>query len=179
MTILNPADAAEAEKLIYAAVEYYGPVYIRLGREPMPIVFGDDYQPVIGKAVRLRDGKAATIIATGIMVERALLAADVLKEKGIEVRVVNMHTIKPIDAAEIIDAAKETGAIVTAEEHTMMGGLSSAVSEVVVRNNPIPMEFIAIQDRFGQSGSPAELLQEYGLNPEHIVAAVEKAIKRK
>jgi transketolase len=179
MTILNPADAAEAEKLIYAAVEYYGPVYIRLGREPMPVVFGDDYQPVIGKAVRLRDGKAATIIATGIMVERALLAADVLKEKGIEVRVVNVHTIKPIDAAEIIDAAKETGAIVTAEEHTLMGGLSSAVSEVVVRNNPIPMEFIAIQDRFGQSGSPAELLQEYGLNPEHIVAAVEKAIKRK
>jgi transketolase len=134
---------------------------------------------VIGKAVRLHEGKAATIIATGIMVERALLAAGALKEKGIEVRVINMHTIKPIDEAEIIAAAKETGAIVTAEEHSMMGGLSSAVSEAVVRNIPVPMEFIAIQDRFGQSGSPAELLQEYGLNPEDIAAAVEKVINRK
>lgn len=179
MTVLNPADATETEKLIYAAVEHKGPVYIRLGREPMPTVFGADYQPEIGKAVRLRDGKAATIIATGIMVERALLAADILNQRGTTVRVINIHTIKPIDAAEIIKAAWETGAIVTTEEHSVIGGLASAVSEVVVQNHPVPMEFIGVKDRFGQSGSPAKLLEVYGLNPEHIVEAVEKAIGRK
>lgn len=179
MTVLNPADAAEAEKLIYAAAEYVGPVYIRLGREPMPTVFDDSYQPEIGKAVRLREGDAATIIATGIMLERALLAADALKEKGIAVRVVNIHTIKPIDRAEIGAAARETGAIVTAEEHSVIGGLASAVAEVAVQNHPVPMEFIGIQDRFGQSGSPAQLLTEYGMNPDHIVAAVERVIKRR
>lgn len=179
MTVLNPADATETEKLIFAAAEYQGPVYIRLGREPMPTVFGEDYRPEIGKAVRLKEGKAATIIATGIMVERALLAADILSQKGTTVRVVNMHTIKPIDSAEIIKAAWETGAIVTAEEHSVIGGLASAVSEVVVQNHPVPMEFIAVKDLFGQSGTPAQLLEEYGLNPEHIVAAVEKVIDRK
>ena len=179
MTVLNPADAAETEKLIFAAAEHQGPVYIRLGREPMPTVFDENYQPVIGKAVRLREGKAATIIATGIMVERALLAADILNQKGTSVRVINIHTIKPIDSAEIIKAAWETGAIVTAEEHSVIGGLASAVAEVVVQNRPVPMEFIGIKDRFGQSGSPAQLLEEYGLNPEHIVAAVEKVIARK
>lgn len=179
MTVLNPADATETEKLIFAAAEYQGPVYIRLGREPMPTVFGEDYQPVIGKAVRLREGKAATIIATGIMVERALIAADMLGQNGTTVRVVNIHTVKPLDAAEVIKAAWETGAIITAEEHSVIGGLACAVSEVVVRNHPVPMEFIGIQDRFGQSGTPAQLMEEYGLNPEHIVAAVEKAIGRK
>jgi transketolase len=179
MTVLNPADAAEAEKLIYAAAAHVGPVYIRLGREPMPIVFDAGYQPEIGKAVRLREGDAATIIATGIMVERALLAADALQEKGIAVRVVNIHTIKPIDGDEIGQAARETGAIVTAEEHSVIGGLASAVAEVVVRNHPVPMEFIGIQDRFGQSGSPAQLLTEYGMDPSHIVAAVERVIKRR
>lgn len=179
MTILNPADAMETEKLIFAAAEYRGPVYIRLGREPMPVVFGDDYKPEIGKAVRLRDGKAATIIATGIMVERALLAADILNQKGTTVRVINIHTVKPIDAAEIIKSSWETGAIVTAEEHTIMGGLASAVAEIVVQNHPVPMEFIGIKDRFGQSGTPAQLMEEYGLNPEHIVTAVEMAIGRK
>jgi transketolase len=179
MTVLNPADATEAEKLIFAAAKHVGPVYIRLGREPMPSVFDDSYQPEIGKAVRLREGDAATIIATGIMVERALLAADALKEKGIAVRVVNIHTIKPIDRAEIVAAARETGAIVTAEEHSVIGGLASAVAEVVVQNHPVPMEFIGIQDRFGQSGSPAQLLTEYGMDPAHIVAAVERVTKRR
>lgn len=179
MTVLNPADAIEAEKLVYAAANYQGPVYIRLGREPIPIIFNADYQPEIGKAVCLRDGKAATIMATGIMVERALLAADILSQKGIMVRVINIHTIKPIDVAEIIKAAGETGAIVTAEEHSVIGGLASAVAEVVVQKHPVPMEFIGVQDRFGQSGTPAELLVEYGLTPEQIVIAVEKVISRK
>jgi transketolase len=179
MTVLNPADATEAEKLILAAAEYEGPVYIRLGREPMPQVFDDTYQPVIGKAVRLKEGDAATIIATGIMLERALLAADALKAKGLAVRVVNIHTIKPLDDAEVIRAAQETGAIVTAEEHSVIGGLGSAVATVITQNVPVPMELIGIQDRFGQSGSPAQLLTEYGMNPEDIVAAVEKVIARK
>ncbi len=179
MTVLNPADSVETEKLIFAAAEHYGPVYIRLGREPMPVIFNADYKPEIGKAVRLKDGKAATIIATGIMVEKALQAAEILSQKGTVVRVINIHTIKPIDTAEIIKAAWETGAIVTAEEHSVIGGLSSAVAEVVVQNHPVPMEFVGMKDRFGQSGSPAELLSEYGLTAESIVEAVEKVIAQK
>lgn len=179
MTVLNPADAIETEKLILAAVAHNGPVYIRLGREPVPNLFDADYQPEIGKAVRLREGKAATIIATGIMVEKALAAAETLNQKGITVRVLNIHTIKPIDAAEIIKAAWETGAIVTAEEHSVIGGLSSAVAEVVVQNHPVPMEFVGVKDRFGQSGKPAELLEEYGLTAAKIVETVEKVIARK
>jgi transketolase len=179
MTVLNPADAVEAEKLIFAAAEYKGPVYIRLGREPVPILFDENYKPEIGKAVRLRDGKAATIIATGIMLEKALQAADILSQNGTVVRVINIHTLKPIDSAEIIKAAWETGAIVTAEEHSVIGGLASAVAEVVVQNHPVPMEFIGMKDRFGQSGSPAELLVEYGLTAENIVGAVKKVVGSK
>lgn len=179
MTVLNPADAIETEKLILAAAAYNGPVYIRLGREPVPNLFDDQYQPEIGKAVRLKEGKAATIIATGIMVEKALAAAETLNQKGTTVRVLNIHTIKPIDAAEIIKAAWETGAIVTAEEHSVIGGLSSAVAEVVVQNHPVPIEFVGVKDRFGQSGKPAELLEEYGLTAAKIVEAVEKVIARK
>ncbi|MGE5583396.1 MAG: transketolase family protein [Bacillota bacterium] len=179
MTVLNPADAVETEKLIFAAAEHKGPVYIRLGREPVPVIFEPDYQPVIGKAVRLREGKAATIVATGIMVDKALQAAAVLQEKGTSVRVLNIHTIKPLDSAEIIKAAWETGGLVTAEEHSIVGGLASAVAEVVVQNRPVPMEFVGMKDRFGQSGSPAELLAEYGLTSEDVVKAVEKVIGRK
>lgn len=179
MTVLNPADAVETEKLIFAAAQHDGRVYIRLGREPVPLVFDASYEPEIGKAVRLREGQAATIIATGIMVERALIAADLLKEKGIEVRVLNFHTIKPLDVAAVVAAARETGGIVTAEEHSVIGGLGSSVAATVVRQCPVPMELVGIQDRFGQSGSPAQLLSEYGLNPEHIVTAVERVIKRR
>ena len=179
MTVLNPADATETEKLIFLAAQLDGPVYIRLGREPVSVIFDAQYQPEIGKAVLLREGTDATIAASGVMVERALLAADLLKENGVAVRVLNIHTIKPIDTAAIIAAAQETGAIVTAEEHSIIGGLASAVSEVVVRHYPVPMEFIGVQDRFGQSGTPAELMAEYGLDPVHIVTAIEKAISRK
>ncbi|HEX7714622.1 MAG TPA: transketolase family protein [Bacillota bacterium] len=179
MTVLNPADGVETEKLVFAAADYPGPVYIRLGREPVSIIFSADYQPEIGKAYRIREGKAATIVATGIMAEQAIHAAEILSNRGSTVRVLDMHTIKPLDAAEIIKAAWETGAIVTAEEHTVIGGLASAVAEVVVQNHPVPMEFIGTRDLFGQSGTPAELLAAYGLGTDHIVAAVEKAIERK
>jgi transketolase len=179
MVVLSPADAVETEKLILKAAAYQGPVYIRLGREPISVIFDEQYQPEIGKAVRLREGDAATIIATGVMVEKALVAADLLQDEGLKVRVVNVHTIKPLDEAEIIAAAKETGAIVTAEEHSYMGGLSGAVAEVIVRNHPVPIEFVAVQDRFGQSGSPALLMKEYGLTTEDIVKSVKKVITRK
>lgn len=179
MIVLNPADAVETEKLVCQAAAIFGPVYLRLGREPVNVVFNADYEPKIGKAVRLREGDAATIFATGIMVERALAAADVLKEAGVSVRVVNIHTLKPVDVDEIISAAKDTRAIVTAEEHTLIGGLASAVSEVIALNCPVPMEFIGINDRFGQSGTPAALLAEYGLTPDHLVTALKKVIARK
>ena len=179
MTVLNPADAVETEKMVYQAAEYKGPVYIRLGREPVNVIFTPDYDLKIGKAVRLREGNDVAIFATGIMVERALMAADILNAAGVSVRVVNVHTLKPIDKDEIINAACETGAIVTAEEHSVIGGMASAVSEVVVQNRPVPMEFIGIQDRFGQSGSPADLLVAYGLDTESLVTAVKKVIARK
>lgn len=179
MVVLSPADSVETEKLVMAAAAYQGPVYIRLGREPLSVIFNEDYQPEIGKAVRLKEGNAATICATGVMVEKALAAADTLKAEGVDVRVLNIHTIKPLDEKEIIAAATETGAIVTAEEHSYMGGLSAAVAETVVRKCPVPMEFVAVQDRFGQSGAPSLLMEEYGLTAEQIVAAVKRAIGRK
>lgn len=179
MVVLSPADAVETEKLVMAAAAYQGPVYIRLGREPLNVLFDENYKPEIGKAVCMKDGDAATICATGVMVEKAIAAADMLKAEGIAVRVLNFHTIKPLDETAIIAAAHETGALVTAEEHSYMGGLSAAVAETVVQNAPVPMEFVAVQDRFGQSGAPALLMQEYGLTAENIVAAVKRAIGRK
>lgn len=179
MVVLSPADAVEAEKLIYEAAAYNGPVYIRLGREPVSVIFDENYKPEIGKAVQLRDGDTATIIATGVMVEKALEAADLLLQEGVKVRVLNIHTIKPLDEAAIVAAARETGAIVTAEEHSFMGGLSGAVAEVIVRQCPVPMEFVAVQDRFGQSGAPSLLMKEYGLTTDEIVAAVKRAVSRR
>ena len=179
MVVLSPADAVEAEKLVLAAAEYNGPVYIRLGREAVPVIFDENYQPKIGEAVRLAEGDAATICATGVMTPKALEAVEQLKAEGISVRLLNIHTIKPLDEKQILFAAQETGAIVTVEEHSFMGGLSGAVAEVVVRNNPVPMEFVAVNDRFGQSGIPSLLMNEYGLTTEAIISAVHNVIKRK
>jgi transketolase len=179
MVVLSPADAVETEKLILAAAEYDGPVYIRLGREAVPVIFDEDYLPKIGDAVRLAEGEAATICATGVMTSKALEAVEQLKADGINVRLLNIHTIKPLDEKQILDAAQETGAIVTVEEHSFIGGLSGAVAEVVVRSNPVPMEFVAVNDRFGQSGIPSLLMEEYGLTTEAIKSAVRKVITRK
>ncbi|NLY71834.1 MAG: transketolase family protein [Clostridiales bacterium] len=178
MVVLNPADAVSASKLIEKAYEIDGPVYVRLGRAAVPVIYDDKQDFELGKAVKLKDGKDFTIIATGIMVNEALIACEILKQEGIDVRVLDMHTIKPIDEEAIISAAKETKGIVTAEEHTIMGGLGSAVSEVVVRNHPVPMEFIGIKDVFGQSGKPAELLKEYNLTADDIVEAVKRLSSR-
>lgn len=177
MTVLVPADGVEAEKMIFAAAEFNGPMYVRLGRSAVPTLFGEDYNFKIGKGVVLKEGNDATIIACGMMVNEAILAADMLKEENINVRVINMSTIKPIDTELIIKAAKETKAIVTAEEHSIIGGLGSAVSEVVSENCPIIVKKVGINDCFGESGTPAELLEKYGLTAKHIVEKVKEAMQ--
>ncbi len=172
MTVINPADGKEAEEALKAAVQYYGPVYIRLGRATVPDLHGDNYQFNWGKGEVLREGKDVGIIATGIMVAKALAAAEKLSEQGIEARVVNIHTIKPIDEALLIETAKLTGKVVTAEEHSVIGGLGSAVSEVLSRQQPVKMAMVGVQDTFGCSGSPEDLLTKFHLQAEDIIAAV-------
>ncbi|MCC3869146.1 transketolase family protein [Terrisporobacter mayombei] len=176
MTVVVPADGVEAEKMIFAAAEFNGPMYVRLGRSAVPTIFEEDYNFEIGKGVVLRDGNDATIIACGIMVNEAIIAADMLKEENINVRVINMSTIKPIDTELIIKAAKETKAIITAEEHSIIGGLGSAVSEVVSENHPTIVKKVGVNDSFGESGTPNELLEKYGLNAKNIVEKVKEAL---
>lgn len=180
MVVISPSDAVETEAAIEAIVKYNGPCYVRLGRSAVTVINDNgDYKFEIGKGVTLREGKEATIIATGVMVEAALEAFNVLAEEGIKVRVVNMHTIKPIDEEAIISAARETGLIITAEEHSIIGGLGSAVAEVVTGNCPVPVLRVGIKDVFGESGKPAELLKAYGLTAEDIVKAVKHGISMK
>ncbi len=179
MVILNPADATEARLCVKAAIEHDGPVYLRFGRLAVPTVFGDDYKFEIGKGVELASGTDVTIIATGLMIPYAMEASKILGEQGISARVVNMPTIKPIDREIIVKAAKETGAIVTAEEHNIIGGLGSAVSEVLVEEYPVPMQRVGTNDVFGRSGTPAELFEIYGLDTKTIVEKAKAAIAKK
>lgn len=178
MTVLVPADAVEAEQMIFEAAKVYGPMYVRLGRSAVPTLFDEGYKFKIGKGVLLRDGNDATIIACGIMVNEAIVASEALKSEGINVRVINMSTIKPIDKELIISAAKETKAIITAEEHSIIGGLGSAVSEVVSEECPVIVKKVGMKDTFGESGTPNELLQKYGLTSQEIVIAVKEAIAK-
>ena len=178
MVIINPADDMEAQLAVKAAIDHDGPVYMRFGRLAVEDVNGEDYKFELGKGVCLKDGADVSIIATGLMVQEALKAADILKEEGIDARVINIPTIKPIDEEIITKAAKETGAIVTAEEHYIMGGLGSAVSEVVCANAPCPVKIIGT-DRYGKSGKPAELFEEYGLTAENIAAKAKEAMALK
>lgn len=179
MVILNPADDVEAEKAVFAAAEYEGPVYLRFGRLAVPRIFDEDYDFQIGKGVELTEGNDVAIIATGLMVNEALMAAEELKKEGINARVINMATIKPLDKDIVIKAAKETGAIVTAEEHNIIGGLGGAVSEVICENYPVPVVKLGVEDTFGRSGPAVELLHIYGLDAEHIVAKAKQAIAMK
>ncbi|MFC1690553.1 transketolase family protein [Nanoarchaeota archaeon] len=179
MTIISPADAIEAEKATMALADYEGPVYLRLGRMKTPILFDEDYKFEIGKGVQLKEGKDMTIIATGALVHRALEAAKILETENISARVINIHTIKPIDKEIIIKSAKETGAIVTAEDHNIIGGLGSAVAEVLAENHPAIIERIGVKDTFGESGSPDDLYEKYGLTEKHIAEAAKRIIKRK
>lgn len=179
MTVIVPCDAIETEKATIAAALLPGPVYLRFGREKSPIITTIDTPFEIGKALELRGGKDATIIGCGMLLHNALVAAEELAQDGMDVRVLDMHTIKPIDTEAIIAAAKETGAIVTVEEHQVHGGLGSAVAEVVGGHMPVPLEFIGVQDRFGESGTPDELIEAFGLGVKSIKEAVNKAIQRK
>ncbi len=178
-TIIVPADAIETAQAVEAAAAHYGPFYIRLCRLKLPLVYSEDYRFNLGKAVTMRQGRDAAIIAIGLMVKAALEAAQNLEGEGIDCRVLNMSTLKPIDEAATIKAAAETGAIVTAEEHLEHGGLGSMVAQVLARHQPVPMEFVAIKDTYAKSGKPAELLQRYGLTAKDIEQAVKSAIKRK
>lgn len=169
MTVINPADGVSAEEVIRAVAEYDGPVYVRLGRAKVPVIYDENLKFEIGKGIQVKEGKDVTIIATGIMVSQALEASEVLEKEGISVRVIDIHTIKPIDKDIIIKAAKETKGIVTAEEHNIIGGLGSAVTEVVSENYPVPVKRIGTNDTFGESGKPDELLVKFGLTAENIV----------
>ena len=172
MTVLNPCDAVSAGKLLEKAVEMDGPCYLRFGRSAVPVFYNDDADFEIGRGITLRDGKDITVIATGIMVNEAMMAADELAEDGIDVRVIDMHTIKPIDEEIIIRAAEDTGAIVTAEEHSVIGGLGSAVAEVTAAKCPVKMAFVGQKDVFGESGKPEELKKKYGMTKDDILRAV-------
>ncbi len=179
MVILNPADATESRLAVKAAIEYQGPVYLRFGRLAVPVIFDDNYQFEIGKGVMLEDGTDVTLIGTGLMVPATLEAKKILEEQGISARVINMATIKPIDRDIIVKAAKETGAIVTAEEHNVMGGLGSAVAEVLCETVPTPMLRVGTQDVFGRSGKPNPLLEAYGLDARTIVDKAKAVVAMK
>lgn len=179
MTILNPADDVEAYKAVFAAAKLDGPVYLRFGRLAVPRIFDDDYRIEVGKGVKLTDGSDVTIVATGLMVNEALMAAEQLKNTGIAARVVNMHTIKPIDREIIVECAKATGAIVTAEEHNVIGGLGASVAEVVSETYPVPVLRVGVEDTFGRSGPAVELLHLYGLDAAHIADMAKRAVAMK
>jgi transketolase len=179
LVVVEPADAVEMHRMVFAIAEYEGPVYMRVGRDDRPILFGDDHQITLGKAVQLRDGTDLAIIAGGIEVGMALEAAETLAGEGIQARVLNMHTIKPLDVEAILRAARETRAIVTAENHNIYGGLGSAVAEVLVENEPVPMRRIGLRDRFAESGPIPGLFEKYGMVARDIAQAARDVLKVK
>lgn len=179
MTIINPADAVEARQAVFAAAEIDGPVYMRFGRLAVPVIFDDSYKFEIGKGVELKSGTDVTVIATGLMVKEAMEAYDLLAAEGISARIINMATIKPIDRDIIEKAARETGAIVTAEEHSVIGGLGSAVAEVVTETCPVPVVKVGVEDKFGMSGPANELLDIFGLRAKDIAEKAKQAIAAK
>lgn len=179
MTVIVPADYHDTVKAVKAVAAMHGPCYIRFGRSPMPVVTQKEDPFVIGRGNMYRDGSDLTIFSMGAMLWQALIAAEELSAKGIKARVVNMHTVKPLDNEAVIAAARETGAIVTAEEHQYFGGLGSAVAEVLVENHPCPMKRVGVKDRFGESGTPDELFREYGLLAEDIIEAAYDVLERK
>lgn len=179
MKVICPVDSIEAKKATRAMIAEKGPFYLRLSRAPFPVVTKEADPFQVGKANKLRDGKDVTIVACGIMVAQALDAADELAKDGVQARVINMHTIKPLDRQTLVQCAKETGALVTAEEHQIAGGLGSAVAEVLVEECPVPVEMLGVKDVFGQSGTPDQLLKEYHLKTIDVIDAVKKVLSRK
>ncbi len=178
MTVINPSDGVSAKKLLEQAVEMYGPCYVRLGRAAVPVFYDESADITLGRANTIREGKDVTVIATGIMVNEAFIAAEKLAEEGIDVRVIDIHTIKPIDSDAIIKAAEETKAMVTAEEHSIVGGLGSAVAEVVVKSAPVRMAMVGQQDTYGESGKPDQLKEKYGMTSADIINAVKSVLQR-
>lgn len=179
MTVVVPCDAIEAQKATVESAKINGPVYLRFGRAPVPVITKEEDSFKIGRANVLKAGKDITIFACGQMVYESMLACDELEKEGISARLVNLHTPKPIDRDAIISAAYETGAIVTVEEHTVLGGLGSAIAEVVAQTRPVPMKMVGVQDRFGVSGDPSELFDYFGLTPKNIVIAAKETLKMK
>ena len=179
MVVMNPSDAVEARAAVEAAIDYEGPVYIRFGRLALPIINDESYKLEIGKAVKLKDGKDVTIVASGMMVAEALEAAEILANEGISASVINVHTIKPLDKEAIINDAKITGAIVTSEEHNIIGGLGSAVAEAVAEAYPVPVVRHGVNDIYGKSGPAKELIEYYSLNAKGIVEKAKQAISLK
>ena len=181
MTVLHPADPVSTRELVFAAAGYDGPMYIRLLRNEVPVIYKKDVSFAIGQGNIIKDSKQAqcTIVATGLMVEKSLRASEILAKEGIDVRVLDIHTIKPLDQDLIISSAKKTGVVVTVEDHNIIGGLGGAVAEILGREYPVPIEMVGINDTFGESGDPEELFTNYQMNIEHIVASVKNSIARK
>lgn len=179
MTVINTCDYNQTKAATLAIAEYEGPVYLRFGRPVVPNFMPADEKFVIGKAIQLTEGTDVTIVATGHLVWEALVAAEELEAKGISAEVINIHTIKPLDEEAILKSVKKTGCVVTAEEHNFLGGLGESVARVLTLNNPLPQEFVAVQDTFGESGTPEQLMEKYGLNAAAIVEKAQAVIKRK
>lgn len=179
MVVINPCDYNQTKAATIAIADYEGPVYLRFGRPTVPVFTPKDQKFEIGKAIVLTEGTDVTIIATGHLVWEALQAAEALEKQGISAEVINIHTIKPLDEAAILKSVAKTKCVVTAEEHNILGGLGESVARTLVLNHPIPQEFVAVNDSFGESGTPAQLMEKYNLNDKAIIAAVEKVLKRK
>ena len=179
MTVINPCDYNQTKAATIAIAEYEGPVYLRFGRPVVPIFTDPDQKFEIGKAWMVNEGKDVTIIATGHLVWEAIQAGEKLAELGIDAEIINIHTIKPLDEEAILKSVAKTGCVVTAEEHNRLGGLGDSVAQVLIKNQPAPQEYVAVDDSFGESGKPADLMIKYGLSAENIVAAAQKVIKRK
>lgn len=179
MTVINPCDYNQTKAATLAIAEHEGPVYLRFGRPKVPIFTAADQKFEIGKAINMIEGSDVTIFATGHLVWEAIEAEAILREKGISVELINIHTIKPLDVDAILKSVAKTGCVVTAEEHQRNGGLGDAVAQVLAMHNPAPQEYVAVNDSFGESGKPEDLMKKYGLDTDHIVGAVEKVLKRK
>ena len=177
MTVINPCDYNQTKAATKAIADHKGPVYLRFGRPKVPVFMNEPF--IIGKAIQLQEGADVSIFATGHLVWEALEACKVLEEKGISADVINIHTIKPLDEKAVLDSANKTKCVVTAEEHMRNGGLGDSIAQVISRNNPMPIEYVAVNDSFGESGTPEQLMDKYGLNADAIVQAAEKAIARK
>ncbi len=179
MTVINPCDYNQTKAATIAIAEHHGPVYLRFGRPVVPIFTDPDQKFEIGKAWMVNEGKDVSIFATGHLVWEAIQAGEQLAELGIDAEIINIHTIKPLDEAAVLKSAAKTGCVVTAEEHNRLGGLGDSIAQVLAKNSPTPQEYVAVNDSFGESGTPAELMEKYGLNAANIVAAVQRVIKRK